>query len=510
MSCRSESDEYKSALTYRFTNMSRSTLGLILENLKSLGRLRTTLAKRKPTLTKDGLTYLGDSKPFDIHNIEVLKHQPLPDPRTQLRYLYLLPKTHNIDLYGQTVVRCELLSDVEEQPPRYIGLSYTWGDPQTRRPILVGDKIFWATENLAIALEHLQEGGKTIVFWIDAICIDQTNLNEKSIQVQRMGNIFASAALVIAWLGPAGDDSDSALQALKKLDEELPDAITELKHTYSERYALLPFASIKALLARQYFKRVWVGQEVALNRNAIFVCGQCDIGREDLLNGYVKLHDIMVMWENTKLTFSYLRFLPTPVLPLRAFLDEENSYFHLFSGSDLESSDPRDFIYSSLGRISDVADWEIRVDYQKSVEEVYTEFAEAVIQTGRIAWMSLCWRASANYGDLPSWVPDWSNTELCRDPCDMEVLKYNIVELCDIDRGGKALKISARRITEISRINCSLQSQQETSAFDISASAIATQQDEERVMSSLDTVRQALDDKDIWSHEDAERAVFDL
>ncbi|KAH0433867.1 heterokaryon incompatibility protein [Colletotrichum camelliae] len=38
-------------------------------------------------------------------------------------------------------------------------------------------------------------------FWIDAICIDQKNDNEKADQVQLMGEIYKSASSVVAWLG---------------------------------------------------------------------------------------------------------------------------------------------------------------------------------------------------------------------------------------------------------------------------------------------------------------------
>ncbi|KAI4616036.1 hypothetical protein J4E83_006706 [Alternaria metachromatica] len=202
MSCRSQSDEYKSALTDRFTD-------------------------------------LIDPTPFDIQNAEVFEHQPLQDPSTELRYLYLLPKTHNVDHDGHTIARCQLHSDAEEQVPRYIGLSYTWGNPDLRRPILVGDKIFHATANLAIALEHLQDDKKTIIFWIDAICIDQSNLSEKSIQVQRMGNIFASAALVLAWLGPAADESELALRELSQQETSAFDLSTSAMVTQQEEARIM-------------------------------------------------------------------------------------------------------------------------------------------------------------------------------------------------------------------------------------------------------------------------------
>jgi len=465
MSCRSESDEYKSALTDRFAD-------------------------------------LKDPKPFDFQTAEVFRHQPLQDPSTELRYLYLLPKTHNVDHDGQTIVRCQLHSDAEEQAPRYIGLSYTWGDPDLRRPILVSDKIFHATVNLAIALEHLQDEKKTIIFWIDAICIDQSNLGEKSIQVQRMGNIFASAALVIAWLGPAADESEVALRELMRYSYHCPDSYEKLKNTFSGVYAALPFESINAFFDRPWFKRVWVGQEVALNKHVIFICGRLDIQREELLTCHGKFTVSRSIWEETKLSAINVRFGAMEPLPLRAFL-HEHAALHLLCGSDLESSDPRDFIYSSLGRVSSLGNCVLDVDYTKRVQDVYTEFAVAVIQAGEVDWLSYGWRLSVNYGDLPSWVPDWSNTRTCGYPQNMIVLDYDIVEVCEIEKGGKALNISAQRIAQISRVVCS-------SAFDLSTSAMATQRDEERVMLSLDTIRQALDDKERWGHTVAERAVFDL
>ena len=472
MSCRSQSDEYKSALTDRFTD-------------------------------------LIDPTPFDIQNAEVFEHQPLQDASTELRYLYLLPKTHNIDHDGQAIVRCQLHSDAEEQAPCYIGLSYTWGDPGLRRPILVGDKIFHATVNLAIALEHLQEEEKTITFWIDAICIDQSNLGEKNIQVQRMGSIFTSAALVLAWLGPEADESELALRELMRYSYHCPNSYEELKHTFSRVYTALPFESIDAFFDRPWFKRVWVGQEVALNKHVIFVCGRLDIQREELLVCHGKFTVSRSIWGETKLSAINVRFGAREPLPLRVFL-HEHAAIHLLLGSALESSDPRDFIYSSLGRISSLGNCVLDVDYTKRVQDVYTEFAVAVIRAGEVDWLSYGWRLSVNYGDLPSWVPDWSKTRTCGYPQNMILLDYDIVEVCEVEKGGKALNISAQRITQISHIVSNSQSQQEASAFDLSTSAMATQQDEERVWLSLDTIRQALDDKERWGHTVAERAVFDL
>ena len=472
MSCRSQSDAYKSALTDRFTDTTESKL-------------------------------------LDIRNLEVFKHQPLQDPSTELRHLYLLPRTHNIDIDGQTVVCCELVSNADEQGPSYVGLSYAWGDAQIRRPILVGNKVFHATENLAVALEHLQEKDKTITFWIDAICIDQSNSNEKSVQVQRMGDIFASAVVVIAWIGLATEDSDLALQELEKYGEDMM-SWEWLSSQHREQSAALPSASIKSLFARPWFKRVWVGQEVALNEQVIFVCGQRDIHRRQLLDSLQVYWASLMAFRGENLSLIFYRFEHTKPLPFHDLLDNFDAIISFAVGSELESSDPRDFVYSSFGRINDIEECGLRVDYTKSVEEVYMEFTEAIIRAGKINSFEDALRPSSTYRNLPSWVPDWSETSLCGILESYLVLKYDIAEICEIERGGKALRISAQRIARISCVENGLQLQQGVLGLNLSNSGVINPQEEEEIMSFLRTTQGALSRQDRWRPEEVDDAFFKL
>jgi hypothetical protein len=77
------------------------------------------------------------------------------------------------------------------------------------------------TKNLATALLYLRLSDRPRVLWIDAICIDQQNLPERSHQVKRMRIIFESAQRVIAWLGSEGDNSAHALKTLDLLASQL-------------------------------------------------------------------------------------------------------------------------------------------------------------------------------------------------------------------------------------------------------------------------------------------------
>ncbi|OCL02256.1 HET-domain-containing protein [Glonium stellatum] len=73
------------------------------------------------------------------------------------------------------------------------------------------------TENLFFALQRLQDTIDTLILWVDSLCINQSNNDEKSKQVELMGSIYQQAACVIAWLGPAVDESDLAMRALDNI-----------------------------------------------------------------------------------------------------------------------------------------------------------------------------------------------------------------------------------------------------------------------------------------------------
>jgi hypothetical protein len=49
------------------------------------------------------------------------------------------------------------------------------------------------TQNLALALRHLRDSQRPRILWIDAICINQNDLPERSAEVRRMGDIYSTA-----------------------------------------------------------------------------------------------------------------------------------------------------------------------------------------------------------------------------------------------------------------------------------------------------------------------------
>ncbi|KAN0116731.1 Heterokaryon incompatibility [Hyaloscypha variabilis] len=85
-----------------------------------------------------------------------------------------------------------------DQRPHYEALSYVWGTEKAPDPILLDGQPFYITENLKDALIMVRQGSqKERVLWIDAICINQNDLSERSAQVRQMRQIYSSAERVL-------------------------------------------------------------------------------------------------------------------------------------------------------------------------------------------------------------------------------------------------------------------------------------------------------------------------
>ena len=78
------------------------------------------------------------------------------------------------------------------------------------------------TKDLPQALRHLRRQKFSRTLWIDQICINQINLDERSAQVTIMGEIYRHANRVVVWLGPAKDDSDLAMHLPSQVRPKWP------------------------------------------------------------------------------------------------------------------------------------------------------------------------------------------------------------------------------------------------------------------------------------------------
>ena len=142
-----------------------------------------------------------------IHRVyKLYQDLPLSEDGLQVRLLQLLPGT------GDDPVRCKLVVRRVTAFSKYEALSYTWGGVETAETMTVNGLPHNITTNLWAALWYLRHKSRRRRLWVDAVCIDQTNLSERASQVMEMGQIYRNAERVLLWLGPGDPDTDMALR----------------------------------------------------------------------------------------------------------------------------------------------------------------------------------------------------------------------------------------------------------------------------------------------------------
>ncbi|EMR87688.1 putative het domain protein [Botrytis cinerea BcDW1] len=161
----------------------------------------------------------------------------------------------------------------------YQALSYVWGISETFQSVIIDEKPLLVTANLHAALLQLRDRTFERIIWVDAICINQKDEEEKSHQIGLMAKIFGLADRVIVYLGEAADDSDQALKIIRGVEDEIMDPSSSKENE----------KQILELLERPWFQRIWVLQEVGLARRILIMCGSARINGYTFCSGIGKL-----------------------------------------------------------------------------------------------------------------------------------------------------------------------------------------------------------------------------
>lgn len=183
----------------------------------------------------------------------------------EIRLLSLQPRANSSQL------QCTLSTKSLAGPGPYEALLYVWGDKTERLPLIIDGSELQITRNLGRALRHLRFEDKPRILWVDAICINQEDDEERSSQVQQMRYTYDKAEQVIMWLGRETSDSHLAMELIQELKMEKISKVSVLDSLQDIRKREKWMAFMK-LCARKYWSRLWILQEVAsVPKNVVYI-----------------------------------------------------------------------------------------------------------------------------------------------------------------------------------------------------------------------------------------------
>ncbi|KAI6083840.1 HET-domain-containing protein [Hypoxylon rubiginosum] len=215
-------------------------------------------------------------------------YTPLDSNLREIRVLTIPPGSIEEPL--QVSVGIQSLSS----SPVYDALSYVWGDPNSARnpgnTIRIDGCDFPVTTNLLAALRSLRpHAGATdpVVLWVDAVCINQADLDERSKQVSMMRDIYASAKQVIIWLGEEDDETNLVFDTLPMLATQSHRRGDEQDKKLLDATRLCSGFFSGLVDQRPWFSRVWIIQELAMaKQDPLVVCGRRSVTWSTLMKAY--------------------------------------------------------------------------------------------------------------------------------------------------------------------------------------------------------------------------------
>ncbi|KAL8918371.1 MAG: hypothetical protein Q9208_007390 [Pyrenodesmia sp. 3 TL-2023] len=314
------------------------------------------------------------------------------------RLLVLSAGKSSDDLRGELIK-----ASTDDVGIHYTALSYTWGDPSSPGFIILNDcHILPISRNLEAALRQLRLPTDPLSLWVDAICINQADAEEKESQVGMMRDIYLSARQTWVWLGPSSADSDEAMDTVQGFHKP---GLSAGKLRLPSREA---WDGIANLIRRSWWKRVWVIQEVLSSTHIRVCCGRKKVDFEC----FVTLEQ-----KRRESSFPYNPRQPFAFIMLNWSSTQESVrrggaplFEWIFHTQYFESTLRRDKIYALLGLCNEESRKVILPDYSRLTSDALLltqATAHTLIQQKRLLPLQFGYYKKVDGLDLPSWAFNW-------------------------------------------------------------------------------------------------------
>ncbi|KAK1764198.1 heterokaryon incompatibility protein-domain-containing protein [Phialemonium atrogriseum] len=339
---------------------------------------------------------------------------------------------------GSDPIQANLIETSVDSAPPFEALSYVWGDATIREEIICDAAQLHITVNLYHALQSLRPPKAKRLIWVDAICINQGDVDERTQQVRLMRDVYSRADRVVVWLGPENDEDVPAAVALVNCiyaacEKEAQSAgrdlaslavdyqpfaeITEDDLDPGLAGSLRPWNALRRLYSRPWFTRVWCVQEIVLARSSTVLVGPHSLSWLSV--------GVVASWLNTRDVASDFdapaQLEKIPYFNAYCMFDANDVAATLTKTlekyRDFNATDPRDKVFGLLGLLDGEADTVsaelVVVDYRLEVWEVYASVMKAAILRARnLAALSLVKHPQVFDGDdpFPSWVARWDGS----------------------------------------------------------------------------------------------------
>jgi hypothetical protein len=293
----------------------------------------------------------------------------------------------------------------------------------------VNDQTLHIGRNLRNALWNLRYEDKPRTMWVDAICIDQENLDERAKQVTFMGEIYGASSQTVIWLGDNASEVEQGYKAIKAIGDAAAEARTSGSRIEPGKGPI--FDKYKndttienAFSISGWWLRVWTAQEILFSKSAVLVNGRFRIDW-DFFCDAVRYGEELQIWEVIYLgsftdpTFMNLHTIQKLKAIQKAGKTAQALLDCLILTRRREATDPRDKIFAVLGLVPGEL-WEVGIqpDYRSPANIVFRDATRKIIEaSGTLDILGLCSPVrQSDVGELPSWVSDWSSTESTAQP----------------------------------------------------------------------------------------------